>query len=139
MDVQLSDNVSSGFSAAASSIGLTLPQTASVPLASSGGAPVAPLDFPEIAAAPLQSRAPASRDASLPAIDSHLGIAAAAFLHAPRPLSVEFHTDNHPNEIVTILRDPTTGQVYAEFPADAVVRLAEFFQHLAGFVVDQKA
>jgi hypothetical protein len=137
MEVQLSDNVSSGFSAAAASIGLTLPQTASV--SPSVGAPGAPLDFPEVAAAPLQSRAPASRDAARPTIDSQLGTAAAAFLHAPRPLSVEFHTDSHPNEIVTILRDPSTGEVYAEFPADAVVRLAEFFQHLAGFVVDQKA
>jgi len=144
MDVQLSDNVSPGFSAAATSIGLTLPKPApdpradvvqAAPIAVAAPPPPAPSDFPENSGQPSSS----DKSAALPKIDSHLGAAASAFFHAPRPLSVEFHTDSHPNEIVTILRDATTGQVYAEFPPDAVARLADFFNHLAGFVVDQKA
>jgi len=139
MDVQLSDNVSSGFSAAAGSIGFALPPAAPAPLAQAVVVSSVPVVLTDVATAPPTSGAPALRDALLPAIDSHLGSAVAAFLHAPRALSVEFHVDNHPNEIVTILRDPATGEVYAEFPADAVARLADFFNHLAGFVVDRKA
>lgn len=143
MDVQLSDSTP-GFSAAAASIGLTLPQL--LPSSQATLAP-APPSAPQ-AIAPSDSTDPVALSdfptsgkslAGALKIDSHLGEAASAFLHAPRPLSVEFHTDRLPNEIVTILRDPTTGQVYAEFPPDAVARLADFFNHLAGFVVDQKA
>ena len=143
MDVQLSDSTSSGFSAAAASIGLTLPQPVPSPQQSLAPVPsaapqaITPPDTTDPVSLSVSSQTKSI--AAVPKIDSHLGEAASAFFHAPRPLSVEFHTDRHPNEIVTILRDPATGQVYAEFPPDAVARLADFFNHLAGFVVDQKA
>jgi hypothetical protein len=143
MDVQISDSSTAAYSGAGSTIGLIQPQVQQAPdpaLASVTHATAPDVAFPAVGTA--GSTATGGTSAKVPApvhVDSSFGDTAAKLFHAARPLSVEFHTTNHPNEIVTILRDPTTGQVYAEFPPDAVVRLAEFFQHLAGFVVDQKA
>ena len=139
MDVQISDNAASSFSAASSAIGFIQP-----PQQTSGSfAPPLPpdSDAPLAAQPPLvavQVPSTSSTGSKPIRVDSSLAETAAKVFHAPQPLNVEFYSTRN-NEIVTILRDPSTGQVFAEFPADAVVRLAEFFQHLAGFVVDQKA
>lgn len=144
MDVLISDSASSGYNASTAAVGFTQ-APAPAPLAPAP-APVAPTGGEtSLGQPPTPSLAPVNAalgyDSSPPtktlAADSKFGETAAKIFHSPQPLNVEFHATNH--EIVTILRDPQSGQVYAEFPADAVVQIAEFFQHLAGFVVDHKA
>jgi len=143
MDVQISDSSTAAYSGAGSTIGLIQPQVQQQP--DPGPAPVSPATAPDFGVPTVgtvgstSAGGIATKERAPVHIDSSFGDTAAKLFRSARPLSVEFHTTNHPNEIVTILRDPTTGQVYAEFPPDAVIRLAEFFQHLAGFVVDQKA
>lgn len=145
MDVLISDNASSGYSASAAAIGFIQSPAPAPPLAAAP-APVVSTDG-DASSAQAPARSLGRVDANLAydnsqptktlAADSKLGETAAKIFHSPQPLNVEFHSTNH--EIITILRDPQSGQVYAEFPADAVVQIAEFFQHLAGFVVDHKA
>lgn len=145
MDVLISDNASSGFSASAAAVGFAPVPAPAPPVAAATAPPVPAGGDASLAQAPAHSLAPVDAnfayDNAQPtktlAADSKFGETAAKIFHSPQPLNVEFHSANH--EIITILRDPQSGQVYGEFPADAVVQIAEFFQHLAGFVVDLKA
>lgn len=61
----------------------------------------------------------------------------ALFAPKAQDFSVTFRVEHNPNEIVTVLRD-STGREIAQFPPDILVKLAEFFQKLAGTVVDRK-
>ncbi len=142
MDVLISDSASSSYSASAASIGFApapapLAAAAAPAASTSGGASLAQPPAPSLASSDPSPAYDGSQPTKTLAADSKFGATAAKIFHSPQPLNVEFHSANH--EIVTILRDPQSGQVYAEFPADAVVQIAEFFQHLAGFVVDHKA
>ena len=44
-----------------------------------------------------------------------------------------------PNEIVTVFTNAETGQVITQFPSEAMVQIAQFFNKLAGAVVDRTA
>ena len=43
------------------------------------------------------------------------------------------------NEIVTVFKNADTGEVITQFPSEAMVLIAQFFNQLAGAVVDRTA
>ena len=44
-----------------------------------------------------------------------------------------------PNEIVTVFKNSETGEVITQFPPEAMVLIAQFFNKLAGAVLDRTA
>jgi hypothetical protein len=54
-------------------------------------------------------------------------------------VTVQFRVEHGPNEIVTVFKNSVTGQVISEFPAEAMVLIAQFFNKVAGAVVDRTA
>jgi len=62
-------------------------------------------------------------------------------LFAPSVASVDvsFRIVHDPNEIVTVFTNHDTGEEIAQFPPEIMVQLAEFFQKIAGAVMDRKA
>jgi uncharacterized FlaG/YvyC family protein len=53
-------------------------------------------------------------------------------------VSVQFRVVG-PNEIVTVFKNSDTGEVITQFPPEAMVLIAQFFNKLAGAVVDRTA
>ena len=53
-------------------------------------------------------------------------------------VSVQFRVER-PNEIVTVFTNSDTGEVITQFPAEAMVLIAQFFNKLAGAVLDRNA
>jgi hypothetical protein len=53
-------------------------------------------------------------------------------------VSVQFRVVG-PNEIVTVFKNAETGEVITQFPTEAMVLIAQFFNKLAGAVVDRTA
>ncbi len=54
-------------------------------------------------------------------------------------VSVSFQVLEHPNEIITVFKNADTGEVITQFPAETMVVLAQFFNKLAGAVLDRTA
>jgi|HubBroStandDraft_1064217.scaffolds.fasta_scaffold00573_2 hypothetical protein len=54
-------------------------------------------------------------------------------------VSVQFRVVHDPNEIVTVFTNAQTGQVITQFPPESMVLIAQFFNKLAGAVLDQSA
>jgi uncharacterized FlaG/YvyC family protein len=54
-------------------------------------------------------------------------------------VSVQFRVVHAPNEIVTVFKNADTGEVISEFPAQSMVLIAQFFNKLAGAVLDRTA
>ena len=54
-------------------------------------------------------------------------------------VSVQFRVEHGPNEIVTVFKNSETGEVISECPAASMVLIAQFFNKLAGAVVDRTA
>jgi uncharacterized FlaG/YvyC family protein len=52
-------------------------------------------------------------------------------------VSVSFRVLHHPNEIVTVFRNAETGEEIVQFPPEAMILIAEFFDKLAGAVLDR--
>ncbi len=44
-----------------------------------------------------------------------------------------------PDEIVTVFKNKDTGEVITQFPSEAMVLIAQFFNQLAGTVLDRQA
>ncbi len=44
-----------------------------------------------------------------------------------------------PNEVVTVFKNADTGEVITQFPTEAMVLIAQFFNKLAGAVLDRTA
>lgn len=53
-------------------------------------------------------------------------------------LSVSYRVEK-PNEVITVFSDPVTGQEVAQFPAEAMVQIAQFFDKSSGVTLDQNA
>ncbi|HEX3469196.1 MAG TPA: flagellar protein FlaG [Candidatus Elarobacter sp.] len=53
-------------------------------------------------------------------------------------VSVQFKVVS-PGEVVTVFKNSDTGEVITQFPAESMVLIAQFFQKLAGAVVDRTA
>lgn len=54
-------------------------------------------------------------------------------------VSVQFRVLHHPNEIVTVFKNAETGEEIAQFPSETMIQIAQFFDKLAGAVVDRNA
>lgn len=54
-------------------------------------------------------------------------------------VTVQFRVVQGPNEIVTVFKNTDTGEVISECPAESMVLIAQFFNKLAGAVVDRTA
>ena len=54
-------------------------------------------------------------------------------------VDVSFRVTHDPNEIVTVFTNHDTGEEIAQFPPEIMVQIAEFFQKIAGAVMDRKA
>jgi len=54
------------------------------------------------------------------------------------PLHVSYRIEK-PNEIVTVFSDPVTGTEVAQFPAEAMIQIAQFFDKSSGVTVDKEA
>jgi uncharacterized FlaG/YvyC family protein len=46
---------------------------------------------------------------------------------------------HNPSEIVTVFSDPQTGKEVAQFPAEIVVQIAQFFDSHSGVTLDRSA
>ncbi|HEY8312726.1 MAG TPA: hypothetical protein VIG51_01015 [Candidatus Baltobacteraceae bacterium] len=51
-------------------------------------------------------------------------------------LNVSYRVTHNPNDIVTVFSDPKTGQEVAQFPAEIVIQMAEFFDKYSGITLD---
>ncbi len=56
---------------------------------------------------------------------------------AARNVTVQFQVLEHPDQIVTVFKNADTGEVITQFPAQTMVVLAQFFNKLAGAVLDR--
>ena len=54
-------------------------------------------------------------------------------------VTVSFHVAHNPNEIVTVFKDTVTGQIITQVPSEMMVKIAEFFDQVAGVVLDKSA
>ncbi|MDQ2865180.1 MAG: hypothetical protein M3R51_03030 [Candidatus Eremiobacteraeota bacterium] len=57
----------------------------------------------------------------------------------PIALNVSYRVVKDLDEIVTIFSDPKTGKEVAQFPAEILIGLAQFFDHERGATLDQNA
>jgi hypothetical protein len=90
----------------------------------------------ELPAFPTRSDgAPKSHEA---ASDPTLHHALSQLVGGGSKVSVQYQVVG-PNEIVTVFKNAETGQVITQFPAEAMVLIAQFFNKLAGAVVDRTA
>jgi hypothetical protein len=70
--------------------------------------------------------------------DETLHTALSALVGGGSHVSVQFRVVS-PNEIVTVFKNSETGEVITQFPAESMVLIAQFFNKLAGAVVDGTA
>lgn len=54
-------------------------------------------------------------------------------------VAVSFRVIKGTGEIVTVFKDTETGQVITQFPPESMVLIAQFFNKLAGAVLDRTA
>ena len=54
-------------------------------------------------------------------------------------VSVQFKVVHGTNQIVTVFTNKDTGEEISQFPAESMVLIAQFFNKLAGAVVDRTA
>ena len=75
--------------------------------------------------------------------DSVIGAVAKLFGHPEEPqsvsLNVSYRVTHNPSEIVTVFSDPKTGKEVAQFPAEIVVQIAQFFDSHSGVTLDRSA
>ena len=70
--------------------------------------------------------------------DSTLHNALSQLVGSGSHVSVQFRVVGQ-NEIVTVFTNAETGEVITQFPPEAMVLIAQFFNKLAGAVVDRTA
>jgi hypothetical protein len=70
--------------------------------------------------------------------DGTLHTALSALVGGGSHVSVQFRVVGQ-NEIVTVFKNAETGEVITQFPPEAMVLIAQFFNKLAGAVVDRTA
>lgn len=54
-------------------------------------------------------------------------------------VTVSFEVVHNPNEIVTVFKNSQTGEVITQVPSEIMIRMAEFFDQVAGVVLDKSA
>jgi hypothetical protein len=80
---------------------------------------------------PTHKSAPAVKDETLQHALSQL-------VGGGKHVSVQFRVVG-PNQVVTVFKNSETGEVITQFPAESMVLIAQFFNKLAGAVVDRTA
>ena len=115
MDVQAIDQSQTAAYTAAASAQQSAPGLPAFPQAAQPGAP-----------------APAHGDETLHS-------ALAQLVGGGSDVSVQFQVSHDPNEVVTVFKNAQTGEVMAQFPRESMVLIAQFFNKLAGAVVDRSA
>ena len=109
-------------------------QAAATPAPVAPAAPAAPAaqPGPPAQAHDANMKPPHSGDETLHRALSHL-------VGSGSNVTVQFRVSHSPNEIVTVFKNSETGEVISEFPAESMVAIAQFFNKLAGSVVDRTA
>lgn len=75
-----------------------------------------------------------------PAGDGSLGATVAKLFNtASENVAVSFQVAPGSNEVVVVFTDKTSGKTIIQFPSETLIALAQFFNKLAGTVLDQKA
>jgi hypothetical protein len=83
--------------------------------------------------------APSGSNKSASAIaDQTLHRALSQLVGGGSQVSVQFKVVS-PGEVVTVFKNSDTGEVITQFPAESMVLIAQFFNKLAGAVVDRTA
>ncbi len=54
-------------------------------------------------------------------------------------VSISFQVAHNPNEIVTVFKNTYTGEVITQVPSEIMIKMAEFFDQVAGVVLDKSA
>jgi hypothetical protein len=135
MDVLSLDSAS----AAASAAQATPPPSQLAPAADPG-----PANGTPAISAPTGSALPGNPPSGSPPTDDvfhdrTLHTALAQLVGNGAQVSVQFRVVHDPNEIVTVFTNAQTGQVITQFPPESMVLIAQFFNKLAGAVLDQSA
>jgi hypothetical protein len=121
MDVQTIDQQAAGAAAAAAA---ATPGAPAAPAAQPG----APAHAPDV---PFM-KPPHSADETLHSALSHL-------VGGGSHVAVQFKVVHGTNQIVTVFTNKDTGAEISQFPAESMVLIAQFFNQLAGAVVDRTA
>jgi uncharacterized FlaG/YvyC family protein len=103
---------------------------AAAPAAAAAGAPAAQPGAPAPEAP--QQKPPHSADETLHRALSHL-------VGGGSNVAVQFKVVHGTNQIVTVFTNKDTGEEISQFPAESMVLIAQFFNKLAGAVVDRTA
>jgi len=101
---------------------------------------------PQATAAPVMGARPDSSDAGTTAGDGHRSLSdtiGKLFGDPSQPqavnVNVSYRVSEHPSQIVTVFSDPTTGEEIAQFPADLLIQIAQFFDKQSGVTLDRTA
>ena len=54
-------------------------------------------------------------------------------------VAVSFKVEHGTNEVVTVFKNAETGELISQFPAESLVLIGQFFNKLAGAVLDRTA
>lgn len=75
-----------------------------------------------------------------PVGDGTLGSTVAKLFNtASENVAVSFQVAQGSNEVVVVFTDKTSGKTIIQFPSETLIALAQFFNKLAGTVLDKKA
>ena len=75
-----------------------------------------------------------------PTGDGSLGATVAKLFNtASENVSVSFQVAQDSDEVVVVFTDKTSGKTIIQFPSETLIALAQFFNKLAGTVLDKKA
>jgi FlaG protein len=118
MDVQTIDQVQAAAPVAAVTPGAPAPAAQAAP-------PAHPPDVPYL-------KPPHSGEETLHNALSHL-------VGGGSNVGVQFKVVHGTNQIVTVFTNKDTGEEISQFPAESMVLIAQFFNKLAGAVVDRTA
>jgi uncharacterized FlaG/YvyC family protein len=89
--------------------------------------------------APPADPGPAGSSPVAAAQDETLHSALSQLVGNGAQVSVQFRVVHDPNEVVTVFTNAQTGQVITQFPPESMVLIAQFFNKLAGAVLDHSA
>lgn len=54
-------------------------------------------------------------------------------------VSISFQVAHYPNEIVTVFKNSETGEEITQVPSEIMIKIAEFFDQVAGVLLDKSA
>ncbi|MDQ6943159.1 MAG: flagellar protein FlaG [Candidatus Eremiobacteraeota bacterium] len=94
---------------------------------------------PAAAAQAAQPGAPAAPQQPPHVADETLHRALSHLVGGGSNVAVQFKVVHGTNQIVTVFTNKDTGEEISQFPAESMVLIAQFFNKLAGAVVDRTA